>query len=57
MIEFTLNRMPEADTAEGMAYGRSEDGEAPAVPFVIVPTDIWTAHYGNAQQINVQLTR
>lgn len=59
MKELTLNRMPEADITGFVAYGRAaveEEGELP-VPFVMVPDDIWELHFGNAKQINVQLSR
>lgn len=59
MKEFTLNRLPEFDTEEFVAYGRvavEEEGVLPT-PFVLVPIDIWEEHYGDATQINVQLSR
>lgn len=59
MKEFTLNRLPEFDTADAKAYGRIQEEEdgSPTIPWVMVPNDVWTANYGNALQINVQLTR
>lgn len=59
MKEFTLNRLPEFDTEDYIAFGRvaEEEEEATPVPFVMVPIGLWTSHYGNATQINVQLSR
>lgn len=58
MKEFTLNRMPEADVDGYKAYGRvpPDEESEDAVPWVMVPDAVWEA-YGNAAQINVQLTR
>lgn len=58
MKEYTLNRLPEFDTDDAVAFGRippDEETEDP-IPWVMVPLTVWDA-FGNAQQINVQLTR
>lgn len=58
MKEFTLNRLPEADVEGSKAFGRmlEEEEGSPTVPWLMVPDEVW-ANYGDAEQLNVQLSR